>query len=81
MIKNNGNSVMPALWHGSILVTLQKITVIDKITGFEKNTRIYVGKCTPIIINPSLMNTLEKIFGINPITSAKKDLDIITKDF
>ena len=40
----------------------------------NENTQIYVGKCTPIIINPSLMNTLQKLFNIKNTTSAKKDL-------
>ncbi len=41
------------------------------------NLNIYVGKCTPIILNPNLINTLNKIFGINGLSSVKKDLDEI----
>lgn len=43
----------------------------------NKNTRVFVGKCTPIILNPSLISTLKQIFEINGITTAKKDLEII----
>ncbi len=41
------------------------------------NMQIYVGKCTPIILNPNLIDTLHKVFGINGLTSVKKDLDDI----
>ena len=42
-----------------------------------KNTQVYVGKCIPIILNPSLLKSLKQLFGINFITSAKKDIDSI----
>ena len=44
------------------------------------NTSVYVGKCTPIILNPSLMNTLKSVFSINGITSAKKDIETIVSN-
>jgi len=40
----------------------------------HKNTNVFVGKCTPIILNPSLMNTLQELFLIKGISSAKNDL-------
>lgn len=43
----------------------------------NKNTKVFVGKCTPIILNPSLITTLKQTFKINGITTAKKDLEII----
>lgn len=43
----------------------------------NEKTKVLVGKCTPIILNPSLMNVLQEMFKINGITSAKKDLEII----
>lgn len=43
----------------------------------DKNTQVFVGKCTPIILNPSLMNTLQNTFSIRSISSAKKDFEII----
>lgn len=43
----------------------------------HKNTEVFVGKCTPIILNPSLMNTLQDVFCIKGISSAKKDLEQI----
>ena len=42
-----------------------------------KGIDIHVGKCTPIILNPNLILTLKKVFGINGLTSVKKDLDNI----
>ena len=36
---------------------------------------IYVGKCTPITLNPNLINTLTKVFGIKGLTSPKNDLE------
>ena len=41
------------------------------------NLGIYVGKCTPIILNPNLINTLNKVFNIHGLSSVKKDLDEI----
>ena len=45
-----------------------------------ENIEVYLGKCTPIILNPSLMNTLKTTFQINSITIAKKDLEQILED-
>ena len=44
----------------------------------DKNTKVFVGKCTPIILNPSLIATLKQVFEISGITTAKKDLETIT---
>ena len=44
----------------------------------QENTAVYVGKCTPIILNPSLLQTLNKIFGIKSIDAVKKDMKDIT---
>ena len=54
---------------------------ISQMIYMSKNnkTSVFVGKCTPILLNPSLMNTLQNIFKIRSITSAKKDLEIILK--
>ena len=55
---------------------------ISQMVYFSKdmNTKVFVGKCTPIILNPSLMSTLQTEFLINGITSAKRDLEIIFSD-
>ena len=45
-----------------------------------ENVNIYLGKCTPILLNPSLMNTLQETFCIKSITSSKKDLEEILED-
>ena len=43
----------------------------------RKDTQVFVGKCTPMILNPSLMNTLEKLFAIKPISLVENDLEKI----
>ncbi len=43
----------------------------------KNNVSIFVGKCTPIILNPNLIDTLNKVFGINGLSSVKKDIDRI----
>lgn len=43
----------------------------------KERINIYVGKCTPIMLNPNMMITLKNLFGINSLTSVKKDLDDI----
>ena len=43
----------------------------------QENTKVYVGKCAPILLNPSLMNVLQDMFNIEGITFAKKDLEKI----
>ena len=45
-----------------------------------KNTQVYIGKCIPIVLNPSLLKILKQFFTINFITSAKKDLESILKN-
>lgn len=35
---------------------------------------VYIGICTPILLNPNLMNTLSDVFRINELSSVKKDL-------
>ena len=48
------------------------IGIILTITSNTKdNTKIYIGKCAPILLNPSLMITLQKIFNIKEITISK----------
>ena len=47
------------------------------LASFE-NVQVYVGKCIPILLNPTLMNTLLSEFKIKSITTAKKDLGNIT---
>lgn len=41
----------------------------------QDKTKVFVGKCTPILLNPSLMNLLQEMFSIDGITYAKKDLE------
>ena len=41
------------------------------------NLKIYAGKCTPILLNPNLITTLNDIFNINGLTSVKKDMEKI----
>ena len=40
-----------------------------------KNVQIFLGKCTPIMLNPTLINTLSELFGILEMSSPKKDLE------
>lgn len=49
------------------------------LKSFE-NVEVFVGRCTPILLNPSLISTLQKLFSIKSISSAKKDLETILKD-
>lgn len=46
----------------------------------HEKVKVYLGKCTPIILNPSLTNTLRETFEIEAITTVKKDLGQIFKD-
>lgn len=45
----------------------------------KNNLRIFVGKCTPIILNPNLITTLNKEFNIQGLSTIKKDLENILK--
>jgi hypothetical protein len=38
-----------------------------------------MGDCEPIIINPSVQNTLREFFNIKTISSPKKDLKTVNK--
>lgn len=46
----------------------------------KEKVQVHLGKCTPILLNPSLMNTLQSLFSIWNITSSKKDLEQIFAD-
>lgn len=38
---------------------------------------IFLSKCTPIMLNPTLTKTLKKVFDIRPTTSASEDIKIL----
>jgi len=38
---------------------------------------IFLNKCSPIMLNPTLTKTLKKIYDINPTTTVAEDLEII----
>ena len=38
---------------------------------------VFIGNCTPILLNPNLINTLNSVFKIKGLTSVKKDLSTI----
>ncbi len=46
------------------------------LSEFE-NVKIYVGRCAPILLNPTLIETLGKFFNIKTLSSVKKDLESI----
>ena len=46
----------------------------------KPDINVFVGKCTPIMLNPNMIVTLKKLFNITGLTSVKKDLDEITAD-
>ena len=51
---------------------------ISQMVYLSKNkSKVFVGKCMPIILNPSLMNTLKNVFEIEGVTSVKADLEKI----
>lgn len=49
------------------------------LSKFEK-TKIFISKCKPIIINPSMIQTLGKNFDIKETRSVKRDLNDIYAD-
>lgn len=53
--------------------TISQIIYLSQI----ENTSVYLGKCTPIILNPSLIKTLQALYNIKSITSVKKNLEEI----
>ena len=53
-------------------------TISQMIYLREKfDIEVFIGKCTPIILNPNLINTLNSVFKIQELTSVKKDLSKI----
>ena len=40
---------------------------------------VFLSKCTPIMLNPTLTNTLKTIYHIKPTTNASKDINILNK--
>ena len=43
----------------------------------DENVNIFVGKCTPIMLNPNMMTTFQKVFRVKGLTSVKKNLEEI----
>lgn len=54
------------------------LTEMIHFAKIQTNT-VYMGECEPIVINPSMKNTLNKFFNIKTIATAKKDLNSINK--
>ncbi len=54
------------------------LTEMIHFSKFDRN-RIFMGDCEPIIINPSVQNTLREVFNIRTISSPKKDLKMINE--
>jgi hypothetical protein len=46
----------------------------------NKKTEIFLDKCKPILLNPSLIKTLEHIFNIKDFDKYKKNLKELFKD-
>ena len=51
--------------------TMSEIIYISQITGIK----VFVGDCVPIMLNPTLRETLQKVFGIRLMTNPQKDLE------
>ena len=54
-----------------------KNSLAQMVDFSQSGANVFVGKCKPIILNPSLMKTLEEEFSINQMTIVKKDLEKI----
>ena len=53
-----------------------RYTISEMIYFSSKNNcKIFVGKCTPISLNPSLIKTFTNIFKIEELSTPKKDYD------
>jgi hydroxylamine reductase len=52
--------------------TISNIITLKQL-GMEN---IYLSKCTPIMLNPTLTNTLKNLFNIKPTTTPSKDIEI-----
>ena len=52
---------------------------ISQMIYLSKNKKvdIYVGKCTPTMLNPNMMTTLQNVFNIKSLSSVKKNLEEI----
>ncbi len=58
--------------------TCDRHTISKMIYFTSKNiARVFVGACIPIIVNPNLITTLNKIYGIESFSTVKNDLNKI----
>lgn len=56
----------------------ERHTISQMINLSQKDrVKVFVGKCTPIMLNPNMILTLKNVFGINGLSSVKKDLEEI----
>ena len=58
--------------------TISKIIYI--VSKHKNNVDIYLGQCTPIMLNPNLITTFRKMFKVEEFSTVKHDLEkILTK--
>ena len=52
---------------------------IAEMLDFKRyqGVNVFTDECEPVVINPSLMNTLREVFEIKPFGSARKDAEFI----
>ena len=63
------------------LTTCDVMTISSIITLKAYNaTNLYLAKCPPTLINPSVHKTLSQTFGIKTTTNAIKDLELIRNE-
>ena len=56
-------------------------TISKMIYFASKNiARIFVGSCTPILVNPNLITTLYELYGIDSFSTVKNDLNKILEN-
>ena len=80
MIYNIWEKLKPHTMENNIKVSLfiakcNKHTISNllnlKLIGINE---IFLSKCSPIMLNPTLTKTLQTIYGINPTTTPNEDI-------
>lgn len=55
--------------------TISNIINIKRLWGVD----VFLSKCSPVMLNPTLMSTLKDIYGINPTTTVGEDFSLMMK--
>ena len=63
----------------AFLPSCDRYTISQIIYLASNGVKVFVGNCAPIMLNPTFINSLNKIYKINSLSSPREDIEKIIK--